>query len=91
MIETFLASYAAKAIGGAIAVPVLGWILAKIPTGKWTKQLSKVGESNGKDVTAFCQKKIPLYNKVIEPVFIDTLAVIPAYISGFIVGLKSDN
>ncbi|NIA28351.1 MAG: hypothetical protein GWP06_00385 [Actinobacteria bacterium] len=77
--------------GGSIAAFILGWILKKIPTGKWAKDLGKIGEKNGQSVTAFCNKKIPFWNKVIEPVFIDTISVLLSYVGGFIMGLKSDD
>lgn len=77
--------------GGSIAVLVFGWILAKIPTGKWSKQTGEAGIKHGNAFTIFAAKKIPLWNKVIEPVFIDTIGFITSYISGFIIGLKSDN
>ena len=86
----FIIKYGVELALGSVGSLLLGWILAKIPTGKWAKQLSELGEKNGKTLTTFCRKKIPLWNKVIEPVFIDTLAVIPAYVAGLIRGLKSD-
>jgi hypothetical protein len=91
LITGFIASKAAAYVGGSIAAFVLGWILKKIPTGKWSKSLGEVGQKNGKAVTEFCNKKIPLWNKVIEPVFIDTIGVVLSWFSGFIIGLKSDN
>lgn len=91
IITGFLAKYAIESISIAVVVPILAWILAKIPTGKWAKQLGQVGLSLGARFTRFAASKIPFYNKFIEPVIIDTLAVIPAFVAGFIVGLKSDN
>jgi len=91
IITAWLIQYGLMAAGGTIAAAVLGWVLAKIPTGKWSKQSAIKGAEHGKIVTAFCSKKIPLWNNVIEPIFVDTVGVLLSYISGFIVGLKSDN
>jgi hypothetical protein len=91
LITGFLAKYAIESLAVVIGGPILAWILGKIPTGKWAKQLNEVGQKLGTKFTAFAAAKIPFYNKFIEPVFIDTLAVIPAFVAGFIVGLKSDN
>lgn len=90
-LTAWLINYGLLTAGSAIGAIVLGWILKKIPTGKWTKQLGDLGQKLGAAFTKFAASKIPFYNKVIEPIFIDTLAVVPAFIAGFIVGLKSDN
>lgn len=90
-LTAFLAKYAIETLAVAIGGPIIAWILGKIPTGKWAKQLGKVGQNLGARFTRFAASKIPFYNKFIEPVIIDTLAVIPAFVAGFIVGLKSDN
>ena len=90
-VMAWLVSYGLETAGAALGTIIVGWVLAKIPTGKWAKSLAESGEKAGKAVTDYCRKKIPLWNKVIEPVFIDTLAVIPAYLAGFIRGLKYDN
>jgi hypothetical protein len=91
IITGWLINYGLMTAGGTIGIFLLGWILKKIPTGKWAKTLGTVGEKHGLLFSQFCQKKIPFWNSVIEPVFIDTLAVIPSYLAGFIVGLKRDN
>ena len=91
LLTGFLIKYAVEIVVGSVGSVILGWILGKIPTGKWAKQIGNLGEKNGHAVTVFCQKKIPLWNKVIEPVFLDTINVILAYIAGFIRGLKLDN
>jgi len=94
MIETitaFLINYGLQTAAGTIGAVILGWILGKIPTGKWAEDLAKLGEKNGFAASQFCRKKIPLWEKVVEPVAIDTIKVIPAYFAGFIVGLKRDN
>lgn len=80
-----------KWAGGAVGAFILGWILKKIPTGKWSKQLGNAGERHGQAVTIFCQKKVPLWNKIIEPVVIDTIGVVLSWVAGFIRGLKFDN
>jgi len=87
----WVVNYGLQVAGGTIGAAIVGWILAKIPTGKWAESLAKLGEKNGLAVSQFCRKKVPLWEKVVEPVFIDTIKVIPAYIAGFIVGLKKDN
>jgi len=91
VITAWLINYGLITAGGTIGALILGWILAKIPTGKWANSLGEIGEKNGKSATDFCRKKVPLWNKVIEPIFVDTLAVIPAWVAGFIRGLKYDN
>jgi ABC-type phosphate/phosphonate transport system permease subunit len=91
IIEGWAISSFAKWAIGSVAGLFLTWLLGKIPTGKWSKQLSSNGQKVGAMVTAFCNKKIPFWEKFFEPVFIDTIGVLLAWFAGFIVGLKSDN
>ena len=62
LVISWLVSYGYMAAGSTLAVFIVGWILAIIPTGKWSKELGKIGEKNGRAVTAVCQKKIPVWN-----------------------------
>lgn len=91
MIQAWLINYGLITAGSAIGAVIIGWVLAKIPTGKWAKSSGAVGVRHGKAFTAFASSKIPFWNKAIEPVFIDTISVLTSYISGFIIGLKFDN
>lgn len=91
LITGFLIKYGIELAIGSVGSVILGWILGKIPTGKWAKQMGDFGEKKGQTVTTFCQKKVPLWNKVFEPVFIDTINVVLAFFAGFIRGLKLDN
>jgi len=93
---TFLTALIANQIfqyaSGSIAVVLVGWILGKIPTAKWAKSFEKAGEKHGLIVTTFFNAKFPtLWNKVIEPIFIDTLAFPLAWFKGFTIGLKCDD
>lgn len=91
-LATWGAAKIAAYVGGSIAVVIVGWILHKIPTGKWSKKLGEAGQNHGKAVSAYFTAKLgAVYTKAIEPFFIDTLAVIPSYVAGFVIGLKSDN
>lgn len=92
IITTFLVKYAVESAASSIGVIVLGWILAKIPTGKWSKNMGLAGQKHGVAFNDFCKKKLgKFWNKAIEPVFIDTISVLLSYVSGFIIGLKEDN
>jgi len=92
IITAWLVSYGLQAAAGTIGALILGWILTKIPTGKWSKQLGAAGQKHGQVVSIFCSVKLGgVWNKAIEPIFIDTIGVILSWFSGFIIGLKFDN
>lgn len=96
IIETLTAwalNYGMVTAGTTVAVFIGGWILKKIPTGKFSKWAREKGEAQGKAVTKYFNDKIPaLWNGIIEPILIDTLnAVGIGWLSGFVIGLKFDN
>lgn len=93
IIETFIASTALKYAAGSIAAVILAWILKRIPFDRFAKWAEKIGDAQGKAITTFFNAKLPkLWNKLIEPVLIDTIhAIFFAWVRGFIAGLKSDN
>jgi hypothetical protein len=93
LVTSWLVSYGAMTAGGTIAAFIVGWILKKIPTGKFSEWARKVGKAQGLAITTFFNAKFPkLWNGIIEPVVIDTLNAIGlAWLAGFIEGLRFDN
>lgn len=91
IITAFLAKYAIESLAVAIGGPIIAWILAKIPTGRFSKWITGKGQDHGKAVSKFCRKKIPFWERAFEPFFVDNINAIAGYFAGFIVGLKADN
>ena len=98
MLEMIAANLTGKAVavaGGGVAVVVSTWALKKIPNatikakvGMWMYGLG-VGVTLGMAKWKFTK---PIWNKVVEPYFIDLIDnVIITGLSKFVEGMRSDN
>lgn len=98
MLEMIAAKLTGKAVavaGGGVAVIASGWILKKIPNNKIKAKVGLWMYGLGVGVTLGMAKwkfTKPIWNKVIEPYFIDLIDnVVGGAIRGLTKGLKSDN
>jgi len=93
LLTTWAINYGLMTAGSTISVLIIGWILKKIPTDKFSIWAKKVGKAQGIAITVFFNKKLPkFWNGVIEPVLIDTINALGiSWLSGFIEGLKTDD
>jgi hypothetical protein len=98
MLEMIAANLTGKAVavaGGGVAVVVSTWVLKKIPNatikakvGMWMYGLG-VGVTLGMAKWKFTK---PIWNKVVEPYFIDLIDnVLVTGLSKFVEGMRSDN
>lgn len=78
--------------GGSIAAAVLLWIFKRIPNEKIYSAVESFFHGLGKWLTLTASKKSKLWNRIIEPWFIDLLQnTVAAALNGFIRGLRSDD
>ena len=91
MIETLTAYATAKVaayVGGSIAAFVLAWILKRIDNEKIASKVEAFFHGVGKWITLTASKKSKLWNKVVEPWFVDLIDnVVVAALRGFVAGL----
>ncbi len=89
VITAWLTVKVAAWAGGALLALILGWLA---PNEKFTKTVEKLFYGLGIACTLGASKKLKIWNKIIEPWFVDLLDnLVGAAVRGFIRGLRSDN
>ena len=98
MLEMIAAKLTGKAVavaGGGVAVLASTWILKRIPNATIKAKLGLMMYGLGVTVTLGMAKwkfTKPIWNKVIEPYFIDVVDnVLVTGLSKFVEGMRSDN
>jgi len=98
MLEMIAANLTGKAVavaGGGVAVVVSTWVLKKIPNATIKAKVGLMMYGLGVTVTLGMAKwkfTKPIWNKVIEPYFIDIIDnVLVTGLSKFVEGMRSDN
>ena len=95
MIAAKLAGNAVAVAGGGVAVVASTWILKRIPNHKIKAKVGYWMYGAGVTVTLGMAKwkfTKPIWNKVIEPYFIDAVDnILVTGLSKFVEGMRSDN
>ena len=98
MLEMIAAKLTGKAVayaGGGIAVIASGWLLKRIPNNKIKAKVGLWMYGLGVTVTLGMAKwkfTKPIWNKVVEPYFIDAVDnILVTGLGKFIEGMRSDN